>query len=163
LIEALPVTPASLAVAAVAVACGYFVFGMSGFGAALVTVPVISHLWPVQFVLPVLAVLDFIGGMFLGVRHNKQTERSELTRMIPLALLGAVLGVTLLVNLPRNAALAGVGTFAVMYGVATGPMRRGSPAVRPERSSGSEARPTPSTFRGASWTRAYYVPRSPPW
>ncbi len=113
----MPVSLESLAVAAVIVTCGYFVFGMSGFGAALVTVPVVSHLWPVQFVLPVLALLDLAAATFLGVRHHKQAERGELTRMIPLAFLGAVCGVALLVNLPRDIALAGVGGFAALYGV----------------------------------------------
>jgi uncharacterized membrane protein YfcA len=113
----LPVSLESLALAAAVVACAYFIFGLSGFGAALVSVPVISHLWPVQFVLPVLALLDFSAGLFLGVRHNQQTDRSELTRMIPLAFLGAVLGGTLLVKLPRDAALVGVGGFALAYGI----------------------------------------------
>jgi uncharacterized membrane protein YfcA len=113
----LPVSWESLAVAGAIVACGYFVFGLSGFGAALVTVPVVSHLWPVQFVLPVLALLDFTASMVLGVRHHRQAERKELTRMIPMAVLGAALGATLLVNLPRGAGLAGIGAFAVLYGV----------------------------------------------
>ena len=124
----MPVSLESLALAAAVVTCGYFVFGLSGFGAALVAVPVVSHLWPVQFVLPVLALLDLAAAMFLGVRHHKQAERGELTRMIPLAFLGAVLGAVLLVNLPRDAALAGVGGFALLYGIYAlterGPLRR---------------------------------------
>jgi type IV secretory pathway VirB2 component (pilin) len=39
----LPVTLESLAIAAVIVTCGYFVFGVPGFGAALVTVPIVSQ------------------------------------------------------------------------------------------------------------------------
>jgi uncharacterized protein len=112
-----PVSVESLAVAAAIVACGYFVFGLSGFGAALVTVPVVSHLWPVQFVLPVLALLDFTASLALGVRHHREAERGELTRMIPMAFLGAALGATLLVNLPRGAGLAGIGAFAMLYGI----------------------------------------------
>jgi uncharacterized protein len=127
-LASLPVSPESLAVAAAVVACGYFVFGLSGFGAALVTVPVVSHLWPVQFVLPVLALLDFTASMFLGVRHHRQAERKELTRMIPMAFLGAALGATLLVNIPRGGALAGIGAFAILYGVYAlaerGPLRK---------------------------------------
>jgi uncharacterized protein len=122
----LPVSWESLAVAAAVVACGYFVFGLSGFGAALVTVPVVSHLWPVQFVLPVLALLDFTASTVLGVRHHRQAERGELTRMIPMAILGAALGATLLVNLPRGAGLAGIGAFAVLYG-AYALLERGTP------------------------------------
>lgn len=124
----MPVSWESLAVAAAVVTCGYFIFGLSGFGSALVTVPVLSHLWPVQFVLPVLALLDVAAALFLGVRHHKQAERRELTRMVPLAFLGALLGVALLVNLPRTAALAGVGTCAVLYGIYA-LFERGAPRV----------------------------------
>lgn len=106
----------SLAVAAAIVACGYFVFGLSGFGSALVTVPVLSHLWPVQFVVPVLAMLDIVAATFVGVRRPAEAERGELTRMIPLAFIGAVLGVSLLVNLPHAAALGSLGTFVMLYG-----------------------------------------------
>ena len=113
----MPVGYESLALAALVVACGYFVFGLSGFGAAIITVPVLSHLWPVQFVLPMLSLLDLVAGISVGVRGIRQAERGELKRMIPFALAGAALGVTLLVNLPRDAALASLGTFATLYGV----------------------------------------------
>jgi uncharacterized membrane protein YfcA len=113
----LPVSYESFAVAALVVACGYFVFGISGFGAAIITVPVLSHLWPVQFVLPMLSLLDLAASVSLGVRGSREAVRGELTRMIPFALAGAALGVTLLVNLPRAAALASLGTFATLYGV----------------------------------------------
>jgi hypothetical protein len=113
----MPVSLESLALAAIIITFGYVVFGLSGFGSALLAVPVLSHLWPLTFVLPVLAVLDIAAALFLGVRHREHVERSELTRMIPLAFIGAVIGVTLLVNLPRDAALAGLGAFVVLYGV----------------------------------------------
>lgn len=118
----------SLAIVAAVVMCGYFVFGLSGFGAALIAVPIISHVWPVQFVLPVLALLDISAGTYLGVRHHEQTERGELTRMIPLAFVGAIIGAVLLVNLPRAAALAGVGSFALLYGAYT-LVQRGTPRI----------------------------------
>lgn len=113
----MPVSLESLAVAAAIITCGYFVFGLSGFGSALVTVPVLSHMWPMQFVLPVLAMLDIVAALFLGVRHQAQAERGELTRLIPFAFVGAVIGTSLLVNLPRDAALAALGCFVVFYGV----------------------------------------------
>lgn len=113
----MPISLESFFIAAAVVTCGYFVFGLSGFGAALVTVPVVSHLWPVHFVLPVLALLDFVAALALGVQHRERAERGELTRMIPLAFIGAVIGALLLANLPREAALAGVGGFAVLYGI----------------------------------------------
>lgn len=113
----MPVSFESLAIAAAIIACGYFVFGLSGFGSALVTVPVLSHLWPVQFVVPVLAMLDIVAAMFVGMHRRAQPERGELVRLIPLAFVGAVLGVSLLVNLPRTASLVSLGMFVALYGV----------------------------------------------
>ena len=37
--------------------------------------------------------------------------------MVPSSLIGAVLGVTMLVSLPREAALTGLGVFTLAYGV----------------------------------------------
>jgi len=113
----MPVSYESLALAAAMITLGYFVFGLSGFGSALITVPVLSHLWPLTFVLPVLATLDIVAALVLGIRHREFAARGELVRMVPLAFVGAALGVTLLVNLPRDAALAGLGAFVALYGL----------------------------------------------
>lgn len=112
----MPVSLESLALAAAMITLGYVVFGLSGFGSALITVPVLSHFWPMTFVLPVLATLDVVAALFLGVRHREHAAHGELVRMVPVAFIGAVIGVTLLVNLPRDAALVGLGTFVVLYG-----------------------------------------------
>ena len=112
----MPVSLESLALAAAMITLGYVVFGLSGFGSALITVPVLSHFWPMTFVLPVLATLDVVAALFLGVRHREHAARGELVRMVPVAFIGAVIGVTLLVNLPRDAALIGLGAFVALYG-----------------------------------------------
>jgi uncharacterized protein len=112
----MPVSLESLALAAAMITLGYVVFGLSGFGSALITVPVLSHLWPMTFVLPVLATLDVVAALFLGVGQRRHAARAELVRMIPLAFIGALIGVTLLVNLPRDAALVGLGAFVMLYG-----------------------------------------------
>lgn len=113
----MPVDLESFAFVAVVVTCGYFVFGLSGFGAALVAVPIISHVWPVQFVLPIFTLLDFVAALSMGTRQRKVADRSELTRMIPLAFLGALLGALVLVNLPRTGAMIGLGMFVMLYGI----------------------------------------------
>jgi uncharacterized membrane protein YfcA len=112
----MPVSLESLALAAAMITLGYVVFGLSGFGSALITVPVLSHFWPMTFVLPVLATLDVVAALYLGVRHREHAARGELVRMVPFAFIGAVIGVTLLVNLPRDAALVGLGAFVTLYG-----------------------------------------------
>ena len=119
---------ATFAFAAVVIGAGYFIFGVSGFGAALLTVPLLSHAWPVSFVLPVTALLDVTAALVLGVKERRLAERGELRRMIPLAFIGALVGATLLVSMPKQAAMASLGVVAVLYAlyslVAPAPVRK---------------------------------------
>ena len=104
-------------IAAAVVAGAYVIFGITAFGAALFTVPVLSHFLPLEFVLPMCALIDMSAALALGVRFSREADWSELKWMVPLSLAGAVAGVTLLVALPRQATIAGIGLFLVAYGV----------------------------------------------
>ena len=95
----------------------YVIFGISAFGAALFTVPVLSHFLPLDFVLPMCALIDMSAALALGVRFSRDADWSELKWMVPLSLAGAIAGVTLLVALPRQATIAGIGAFLVAYGI----------------------------------------------
>lgn len=102
--------------AAVVVAAAYVVFGISAFGAAMFTVPILSHLLPLDFVLPMCVLLDVSAAVALGFRFSREADKSELKWMVPTSLAGAVLGVTLLVSLPRSIVLTALGAFLVAYG-----------------------------------------------
>lgn len=104
-------------VAATVVAGAYVIFGISAFGAALFTVPVLTHFLPLDFVLPMCALIDMTAAFTLGVRFSRDADWSELKWMVPLSFAGAVAGVTLLVALPRHATIAGIGAFLVAYAV----------------------------------------------
>lgn len=104
-------------VAATVVGLAYIIFGISAFGAALFTVPILSHFLPLDFVLPMCALIDTSAALALGARFSRDADWSELKWMVPLSLAGAVAGVTLLVALPRQATLAGIGAFLMAYGV----------------------------------------------
>lgn len=103
------------AIAAAVVFGSYVIFGISAFGAALFTVPILSHFLPLDFVLPMCVLLDVSAAFALGVRFSREADWSELKWMVPLSLAGAVAGVTLLVALPRQATIAGIGIFLVAY------------------------------------------------
>lgn len=103
------------AVALPVIFIGYCVFGMSGFGSSLITVPLLSHVAAPAQLLPMLVVLDFSAALVMGARFHGATDRSEVMLMIPFTVIGAVLGVTLLVNLPRQALLLSIGTFTLAY------------------------------------------------
>ena len=103
------------AIAAAVVFGAYVVFGISAFGAALFVVPILSHFLPLEFVLPMGVLLDVSAALALGARVSREADWSELKWMVPLSLVGAVAGVTLLVALPRQATIAGIGAFLVVY------------------------------------------------
>jgi len=94
---------------------GALVFGLTGFGAALVTIPLATHFVPLQFALALYALADLSNALRIGFENPKLAVRAEWTRLVPMILLGTALGVTLLVNLPRAAGMFALGAFVVSY------------------------------------------------
>ena len=113
----LPFEIHTIAVTALVIGAAYVVFGISAFGAALFTVPVLSYLYPLDFVLPLCVLLDVAASVALGARFSHESDKQELMWMAPASLVGAVLGVTLLVSLPRQATLVALGAFLLAYGI----------------------------------------------
>lgn len=103
-------------IVAAGVGAAYIIFGITAFGAALFTVPLLSQFFPLDFVLPLSVLLDVSAALALGTRFSREADKSELKLMVPTCLIGAVLGVTLLVNLPRAATIAALGVFLIAYG-----------------------------------------------
>jgi hypothetical protein len=96
---------------------GYTIFGATGFGASPITIPVLAHVLPLTFVLPLAALLDFSSGLALGFHTRRQADTRELLALVPFTLVGLTLGVTLLVRLPRHATLLALGLFVCGYAV----------------------------------------------
>lgn len=103
-------------ISAAIVAGSYVIFGISAFGASLFTVPLLSFLYPLNFVLPMVVLLDVSAALALGRRFSREADKSELKWLAPFSLVGAVLGVTLLVILPHRAMLIALAIFLLTYG-----------------------------------------------
>ena len=95
--------PALLALASIAL-LGSFVYGITGFGSSLVTIPLDIHFVPLPF-----ALMDLANALRIGLQHPRDAIRNELARMVPFVLAGTVVGVTALVNLPRAGAMLALG------------------------------------------------------
>jgi uncharacterized membrane protein YfcA len=91
------------------------VFGLTGFGSALVTMPLATHFVPLQFALALYALCDLSSALRVGFENPKGAVKAEWTRLVPMILLGTALGVTVLVNLPRAAGMAALGAFVFAY------------------------------------------------
>jgi hypothetical protein len=94
---------------------GSLVYGMTGFGAGLVTIPLATHFVPLAFALSVFALVDFVSALRIGLQKPKDAVKADILRMVPFILVGTVIGVTVLVNLPRAGAMMALGLFVVLY------------------------------------------------
>ena len=105
--------------AAVVVLLAYVVRGVSGFGSALVAVPLLAHFMPLTFVVPWIALMDVFGSVVLARAGQRggHIRWNEVAWLLPAAVLGVVLGIQLLVNLPERWLLGALGLFVVAFGV----------------------------------------------
>jgi len=94
---------------------GALVFGITGFGAALVTIPLATHLVPLKFALALFSVSDLAMALAIGFENPRNALRAEWTRLVPMIVAGTVVGVTVLVNLPRQAGMAALGFFVLSF------------------------------------------------
>lgn len=105
----------------VAVPCivllGYTMFGATGFGSSIITVPGLAHFFPLTFTLPLVTTTDVFAATSTAYRLRRLVAWPEFVRLLPAMLIGITLGATLLLNLPRGPALLALGIFATSYGV----------------------------------------------
>ena len=94
---------------------GALIFGVTGFGSALITIPLATHFVPLPLALALFAVVDLACALAVGLENPRNAVRGEWLRLMPAILVGTALGVTLLVSLPRAAGTALLGAFVVSY------------------------------------------------
>lgn len=80
-------------------------------------VPLLALLFPLKFVVPFILLLDFTGSLLLGGANRKQVNWTELKPLMPGAIIGVVLGVTLLVHLDKSVLLIALGLFILAFAI----------------------------------------------
>lgn len=106
--------PTLLAAGAI-VALGYVVFGLTGFGASIVALPLLVQIFPLRFAVPMMLLFDLGAGLLLGLRNHRLLDRAELLRLLPFLLVGMAMGWTLLVRVDERWLLLGLGLFVTGY------------------------------------------------
>jgi uncharacterized membrane protein YfcA len=117
MIDSANLSPWLLVVAPVVIVAGYTVFGLSGFGSTLVSVPILAHFLPVAYLVPLMALLDLASALFIGTTGREHISRPEMKRLIPWMFVGFVIGATVLVGVPDQYLRAALGTFAAAIGI----------------------------------------------
>ncbi|MBX8485324.1 sulfite exporter TauE/SafE family protein [Pseudomonas cichorii] len=98
-----------------AVVAAYVVFGVAGFGTALVAGPVLIHFMPLSRIIPLLVMLDFLAAFGNLLPSRQSVVRSELLRLLPCMAVGCTLGVLFLLNLKSDVLLLLMGLFVTAY------------------------------------------------
>jgi uncharacterized membrane protein YfcA len=110
-------SPWLLLVAPVVVIVAYTVFGLSGFGSTVISVPLLAHFLPVAWLVPMMALLDLCSAILMGRANREHVAKEELKRILPFMFLGFVIGVTTLVFVPDKYLRTAVGVFSILIGV----------------------------------------------
>src|SRR3954467_550041 len=108
---------------------GALIFGLTGFGSALITIPLASHLVPLPFALALFALADLVSAFGVGLEKPRNAVRGEWTRLVPMILAGTAVGVTALVNLPRAVGMLLLGVFVLSFALYSLVRRPGSRVI----------------------------------
>lgn len=98
-----------------ALAAGYVIFGIAGFGTALIVSPALALFIPVPKIVPLLALLDFCAAAVNIGRDGRKANWQELRRLLPLMVAGSLIGAAILLNARADALLLGLAIFAIGY------------------------------------------------
>lgn len=97
------------------VGLAYVIFGITGFGTALIAGPALTQFMPLSRVVPMLAMLDFVAAVINVMRDGKQADLPELKRLVPLMMIGSGVGAAILLKTTPEVLLLMLGVFVVAY------------------------------------------------
>ena len=95
----------------------YAIFAITGFGSTLVALPLLAHLFPLKFVIPVVVALDCLSSIRMGFKLRENVYKKEILPLLPFMIAGMLGGVYFLLRLPANVLLGALGTLVVLFGV----------------------------------------------
>ncbi len=94
-----------------------FVRGFTGFGGALLTVPLLSLMWDVQQAIVVVAAMQVVTGGTLAIISRRSIARAELVRVLVPSFVGLAVGAVLLSSLPVAWVARALGVFSIAAGI----------------------------------------------
>lgn len=106
-----------IAATAAILLAAYFIRGITGFGSGLIAVPLLALYQPLQFVVPLILLLDFTASIVIGGFNFRRVRWNELGLLIPFGVVGVILGTTLLVKLPPEPMLIALAAFVFIFAV----------------------------------------------
>lgn len=100
-----------------AVLLGYTVLGLTGFGSALVIVPLLAWQWPLPEVVALALMLDLPASLMHSGLNWRQVQWAQLRRLLPGMVLGTLLGLWLTHHLHSRWPLLALGLYVALVGL----------------------------------------------
>jgi uncharacterized membrane protein YfcA len=95
----------------------YIVRGITGFGSGLIAVPLLALIFPLQTVVPIVVLLDYVGSASQGFRNRQVVAWREQLPLIPFTLVGVAIGLSLLQSLASATLAQALGVFILVYAI----------------------------------------------
>jgi len=108
-------TVSSYFILAATLLVAYVIFGMAGFGTALIASPVMALYLPLAKIVPLLALLDMCAAIINVSRDGRHAQWKELKRLVPLMVIGSLFGALVLLKMRPEILLLALGIFVFGY------------------------------------------------
>ena len=96
---------------------GYTVLGLTGFGSALVIVPLLAWQWPLPEVVALTLLMDVPASAFHSGLNWRQVQWRELRRLLPGLVLGTLMGLWLMQHMQSRWPLLVLGLYVASVGL----------------------------------------------
>lgn len=113
--DALPGT--MLVLAPLICVLAYVIYGLTGFGSTLLSGPSYVHMLPLRMILPLQVSLDLVATVLLGTKVWRTVRWREVLLIGPFMLIGVMVGVKVLVDVPERWLILAFGLFVLYNGV----------------------------------------------
>ncbi len=113
MLEILTVPQILFALAAIILA--YIVRGITGFGSALIAVPLLAFILPLTVIVPLIVLLDFIASSTHGLRHWRSVRWTLILPLLPFTLAGVAGALSLLKSVDVSLLRQALAGFIISY------------------------------------------------
>ena len=84
----------------------YVVYGMTGFGSTVLSMPLLAQLLPLKFAVPLMLLLDLGAFALFGARLRRGIRYDEIRWLAAFMLAGIAIGLTLLIRVSEQRLVA---------------------------------------------------------
>lgn len=100
--------------ASITILLAYSVFGLTGFGSSVTAIPFLILVLPLHTAVSMMLLFDLVVCSVLNFRERSHVDKIELKRILPSLLLGAIVGVFLLLYAPKKPLFLLLGIFIIL-------------------------------------------------